>query len=111
MKITENDLKTIVQTLSYNYNIVASGPFYSNQLYIIIIDKNNIKNHYRIFINTEFNHIIFQYINEIDDVIIDLCSYVLCENTYNDTITDIIILIFSVLNYYMNVLVYAIESE
>ena len=112
MKITENDLKTIVKTLSYNYNIITSGWFYSNKFCIIITDKNNVKNRYRIFINTEFNHIYFQYIDENDGEIIDLTDYLIDENTYDDdTMYNTIILIFSMLNYYMNVLVYSYESE
>ena len=79
---------------------------------IIITDKNNVKNRYRIFINTEFNHIYFQYIDENDGEIIDLTDYLIDENTYDDdTMYNTIILIFSMLNYYMNVLVYSYESE
>lgn len=110
--ISENDLKIIVKCLSFNFNVVDCEWFYENQLCIIITDNNNVKNHYRIFINTEFNHIYFQYIDETDGEIIDLTDYLISENIYDDdTIHNITILIFSMLNYYMNVLVYSYESE
>ena len=108
--VTEYELHTIVNVLSFNFNVISNEWFDENQFCIIIIDKNNTKNNYRILINTKFNVVIFQYIND-DSTIIDLNAYIVNEHSSIDVCDDIVVLIISILNYYMNVLVYAIESE
>ena len=109
--ITENELNTVINVISFNFNVVDCEWFYENQLCIIVTDNNNTTNYYRIFINTEFNRIIFQYINDNDGEIIDLNTYILDNSTFIDISDDITVLIISILNYYMNTLKYIYKSE
>ena len=109
--ITEHELHTIINVLSFNFNVIISEWFDENQFCIIIIDKNNTQNNYRILINTKFNVVIFQYINDDDGTIIDLNAYIVNEHNSIDVCDDINILIISILNYYMNILKYTYKSE
>ena len=108
--ITEHELHTIINILIFNFNVITSEWFDENQFCIIIIDKNNTKNNYRILINIKFNVIIFQYIND-DGTIIDLNAYIVDEHSSIDVCDDITVLIISILNYYMNTLKYVYKSE
>ena len=108
--VTEYELHTIVNVLSFNFNVISNEWFDENQFCIIIIDKNNTKNNYRILINTKFNVVIFQYIND-DSTIIDLNAYIVDEHSSIDVCDDIVVLIISILNYFMNTLKYIYKSE
>ena len=108
--ITEYELHTIINVLSFNFNVISNEWFDENQFCIIIIDKNNIQNNYRILINTKFNVVIFQYIND-DNTIIDLNAYIVDEHSSIDVCDDIVVLIISILNYFMNTLKYIYKSE
>ena len=114
MKITKNELKTIVDYLSCSFNVIENKWFYENQFCIIINDENNKNNQYRVFICIDDNCIIFQYCDNKYDVVIDLTSCKIATqlcHAKTEVVSNYIILITSVLNYYMNTLKYTYESE
>ena len=110
MKITENDLKIVSNTISNIFNVKSSYWLYRdtiNQLdyvyEIVVTDMNNTKNEYRVLINIDDKCLRFEYIDVENCDIIDLITYSI--NTWyyigDDVIKPMTILIISIFNYYM----------
>lgn len=118
MKITENDLKIVTSTISHIFNVKLHDWYYIDTVHqldykyeLVIVDNNHTHNEYRVIINTDDNCIIFQYIDTESCNIIDLNTYIIDNSTFIDILDNIVVLIISVLNYYMNILKYSYESE
>ena len=110
MKITENDLKIVSNTISNIFNVKLSDWFYRDTISqldyvyeIVVTDMNNTKNEYRVLINIDDKCLRFEYIDVENCDIIDLITYSI--NTWyyigDDVIKPMTILIISIFNYYM----------
>ena len=110
MKITENDLKIVSNTISNIFNVKSSDWFYRDTISqldyvyeIVVTDMNNTKNEYRVLINIDDKCLRFEYIDVENCDIIDLITYSI--NTWyyigDDVIKPKTILIISIFNYYM----------
>ena len=110
MKITENDLKIVTNTISHIFNVKLSDWFYRDTISqldyvyeIVVTDINNTKNEYRVLINIDDKCLRFEYIDIENCDIIDLITYSI--NTWyyigDDVIKPMTILIISIFNYYM----------
>ena len=110
MKITENDLKIVSNTIANIFNVKSSDWFYRDTISqldyvyeIVVTDTNNTKNEYRVLINIDDKCLRFEYIDVENCDIIDLITYSI--NTWyyigDDVIKPMTILIISIFNYYM----------
>ena len=106
MKLSEKYLKLIGYLLSaYQFKLNANEWFSEYQYMYIITDKNNVNNEYRILIDIDDNCVIFQYIDNENSLIIDLCAYNIAVkfcNTKTDLFEYYRKLIVSILDYYMH---------
>ena len=105
MKLNEQHLKTIGNIINtFHFKLNANEWFSEYQYMYILNDTNNVNNEYRVLVDIDDNCVIFQYIDNECDEIIDLHTYNIATKfctTNSDLVENCIMLIVSILHYYM----------